>query len=234
MNKALLRNTIISSATHLLLICVLLGYSLISCRSHRAPRELIVFADFQPAAAATPAAAPDPAPVEKPIPTPPAPQSRPKAQKPKIEVNTNIVRRAETTRPKPQQKKLSAEEIRRMLNASVAQPASSGAQGHGADGGETTPYGWYLNQVRAIMYEAWEQPSASAVQRGSVAQVMLRVQQNGLIMQRKLLKPSGNAAMDRSVMAAVEKIERLPELPFGFGGAQKDITIDFELEQIAP
>jgi TonB family protein len=106
--------------------------------------------------------------------------------------------------------------------------------GSGSGSGEATPYGWYLAKVRAVMYDAWQQPSALAGKRGLVTRVLVRVRQDGQIVQKKMVDKSGNDLMDTSVMTAVESVKNLPELPFGFGGAYKDITIDFELEDTGP
>ncbi|MFH1969672.1 MAG: energy transducer TonB [Verrucomicrobiota bacterium] len=246
MKNAYLRNMMISVAVHVACVYVLIAFSLCSCHFRRPPKDLAFFVDFQPGPPPPPRPLPPPAstpvsePVDvpKPIPEPPKPKTTPpeNAKKPKIEISTNLVRRAApagvpaapgTKRPV---KQLSAAQIRRMLGtamASVGPPAGSGS-------GETTPYGWYLAQVRAVMYDAWQQPSALAGKHGLVTRVLVRVRQDGQIVRKKMVDTSGNGLMDTSVMTAVESVENLPELPFGFGGAYKDITIDFELEDTGP
>jgi len=113
--------------------------------------------------------------------------------------------------------------------ASVGTPA--GVPGSGT----ARPYGWYLAQVRAIMYDAWQQPSALAGKRGLVTRILIRIRQGWPdCPEKRWWLKSGNSLMDISVMTAVESVQNLPELPFGFGGAYKDITIDFELEDTGP
>jgi len=192
-------------------------------------------------------APPKPVDAPKPIPEPSKPKTTPteNAKRPRIEISTNLVRRAAIPGAKRPVKQLSAAQIRRMLGTAMASvgpsagvPASAGmpgtVYGTGSGSGEMTPYGWYLAQVRAIMYDAWQQPSALAGKRGLVTRVLVRVRQDGQIIQKKMVDTSGNGLMDTSVMAAVESVKNLPELPFGFGGAYKDITIDFELEDTGP
>jgi len=203
-------------------------------------------------------APPEPVDVPEPIPEPPKtelpkPKTTPTetSKKPKIEVSTNLVRRVApagaTAVPSAKRpvKQLSAAQIRRMLGTAVASvgaptgvPAPAGVPaavyGTGSGSGEATPYGWYLAQVRAVMYNAWQQPSALAGKRGLVTSILIRVRQDGQIIQKKMVDTSGNGLMDTSVMTAVESVKALPELPFGFGGAYKDITIDFELEDTGP
>ncbi|MFH1476643.1 MAG: energy transducer TonB [Verrucomicrobiota bacterium] len=249
MKNAYLRNIMISVTVHVACVYVLIAVSLTSCHARRLPKDLAFFVDFQPGPPPPPAAIPEAAPPEpldvpQPIPEPPAtelPKPTPikTTKKPKIEVSTNIIRRAAVPGAKRPVKKLSADQIRRMLGTAMASadapsagmPASAGA---GFGSGEATPYGWYLAQVRAIMYDAWDQPSALAGKRGLVTRVLIRVRQNGQIVHKKMIDPSGNGLMDNSVMTAIESVKNLPELPLGFGGDYKDITIDFELEDTGP
>ncbi|MDD5676522.1 MAG: TonB family protein [Kiritimatiellae bacterium] len=261
MKNAYLRNTMISVAVHVACVYVLIAFSLASCHSRRPPKDLAFFVDFQPGppppssvtAASEPEsvkaepAPPEPVDVPEPIPEPPKAES-PKPtpaeteKKPKIEVSTNIVRRTAAPGAKRPVKKLSASQISKMLGSAVASvntpsdgmPAAVYGAGSGSGAGEATPYGWYLAQVRAVMYNAWQQPSALAGKRGLVTSVLVRVRQDGRIIQKKMTDSSGNGLMDTSVMTAVESVNALPELPFGFGGAYKDITIYFELEDTGP
>jgi len=46
-----------------------------------------------------------------------------------------------------------------------------------------------------------------------------------------MVEASGNNLMDASVMTAAESVKDSPKLPTGFGGAYKDITIDFEFNE---
>lgn len=266
MKNVYLRNIIISTAVHVACMYVLVAFSLCSCHARRPPKDMTFFVDFEPgpppgsrppsgaSAVAEPEKAkaepeiPEPADIPKPIPEPQKSKTIPaeNTKKPKIEISTNLVRRAVAPGAKQPVKKLSADQIRRMLGSAMAGvpsagtsssagiPSQSGVYGNGSGSGASTPYGWYLAQVRAIMYDAWQQPSALAGKRGLVTRVMVRVQQDGRIVRKNMEESSGNGLMDTSVMTAVESVKNLPELPFGFGGAYKDITIDFELEDTGP
>ncbi len=264
MKNAYLRNMMISVAVHLACVYILIAFSLASCHARRPPKDLAFFVDFQPGPPPAPApvsavvqaqqapVAPEPADVPELIPEPPKREATPPkkittedVRKAKIEISTNLVRRAATGARRPA-KQLSTAEIRKMLGsavekvgasssgASVSAGVPAGVYGTGSGSGEATPYGWYLAQVRAIMYDAWQQPSLSAARRGLVTRVLIRVRQDGQIVQKKMDDSSGNELMDATVMKAVELVKSLPALPFGFGGEYKDITIDFELEDTAP
>lgn len=230
----LARNTLISAAVHVALILVWALFSISSCRLRRPPMEITTFVDFQPglpAARLTLPVAVAPAPAEIPdrIPEPAWTAVKPPPAKETVEISRKLIKRSQASDPAKPVRKLSAEEIRRMLGATLPTPPAAGASGAGPVAGPEQPYAWYLALVRATMYDAWQQPSALAGKRGLVASMLIRVRQDGEIIERRLLKGSGNALMDASVLNAVESVKKLPELPFGFGGNTKDLTIDFEL-----
>ncbi len=232
------RNTLRSAAVHGAIVLALLIWSVASCVKRRQPREITTFVDLQvePAAALpaqpepesepepepAPAAIPEPEPVKpKPAPKPapkPEPKPKPKPES-KVAVSRKLVRRDPAARQAP---KLTPEQIRNLLAAGV-KPAAAASGDPG--------FGWYLALVRNAMYDAWNQPSTLAGRRGLTTQITLRVQRSGIISERQLTRPSGNALMDQSAMQAAESVIRLPELPPGFGGDYKDITVDFELTE---
>lgn len=243
MNNAYLRTALISMAVHLFFVYTLIAFSLISWHRPRPRKDLMFIVHFQPGMPPGARAAPKPADTLALIREPSKTEPSKTAAKLKAAAKTNLVRKASSSSESRRPKKLSATQIRAMLESAVASvgpaPMSSGAgmpgEGAGSEGGAMTPYLWYLEQVRAIMYEAWQQPSALAGKQGLLARVLVRVQPDGQIILKKMLEPSGNSLMDDSVLAALEQVQALPEPPIGFGGVlHKDITIDFELEETVP
>lgn len=128
--------------------------------------------------------------------------------------------------------KLSESEIKKAfasslaLNASVKNSTGTGRASH--------PFGWYYSLVRAVMHDAWQQPSTLSAKIGLSTEVLVRIKRDGQVVQRKIIHPSGNALMDSSVMDAIGSVARLPEPPFGMGGSHADITINFVLTDAAP
>lgn len=225
MNRRFRRNLLVSSAVHLaLVVLMVLIPALLNWRVRRKPHELITYVDLQPPtpepAAVAPAPAPPPPPPRQEIPEPP---KEPAKKKP-IEKSTRRVPPPATPPPKP----LSAEEIRKLLEAGTRPPRSSALANTDA-----LP-AWYYALVRQTMYDAWAQPGGLSASAGLVTRVEIRVERGGGISRRTLVKPSGNRLMDESVMKAVNSVAQLPPLPPQFPGAYKDITIDFELTREAP
>jgi TonB family protein len=225
MNRELKRSGIISIAIHVIIITFLIVRSFVSCYRINA-RNISPFIDLQVGslgaqpkggAGAESAISQDDA-----FPVP--------AKKSSVEVSKKLVKRPAKISPK----KLSEKEIKHMLGEGVADNVSTvPAVGTGTGGGKYHPYALYLSQIRAIMYEAWQQPSSLIGQKGLVTDVEIRIQRDGQITSKKISTSSGNSQMDDSVLRALEKVERVPELPAGFGGSYQDITIDFELTELA-
>jgi len=226
MNRELKRKAVISVAVHTAVLVFLIIRSLVSCYRIDT-RNISPFLDVQmgaqPGGARGGGAAPA---VEKDDDAFPEP-----ARKKGVEVSKKLIKRPVKT----PLKKLSESEIKRMLGEGVASANTANTQpGLGGGGGGTYhPYALYLSQIRAIMYEAWQQPSSLIGKRGLITTVEIRVQRDGQITAKKISRPAGNALMDDSVGRAIESVTKVPELPPGFGGLYKDITIDFELTESA-
>ena len=232
MNRELKNKGIISIAVHVALIIFLIIRSFISC--HRVDtRNISPFIDLQMGSGGMPkdgggAAEPVATRQEDAFP------EQAKKSKGQVDVSKKLIKRSAKT---AQKKQLSENEIKKMLGEGVASSVSSlpgVGSGTGTGGGGTSiPFAWYYNQVKDAMYEAWQQPSSLIGQKGLVTTVEIRVQRDGQITGKKITTPSGNTQMDDSVLRALEAVTRLPTLPAGLGGLYKDISIDFELTDMA-
>ncbi len=236
MANPLARKAMLSAGLHALIIVGLLLGSLASCgvrvRRDLSPFDLQTIGRPGRAGGGEPApAAPAPAPVIKtedglevvkkipPAPPRPIKTSPPRAKQP----------------PPAPIKKYTQSDLRKILGSVVkdvggGSAAAGGASGAGSGGGPYDPLNWYYAMVRDAMYEAWQQPSALAGQQGLVATATIRVQRDGLIVKREVIRSSGNQLMDNSVLAAMESVKQLQALPPGFGGDYHDITIYFETQ----
>lgn len=232
MNKELKRKAYISVAIHAALILFLIIRSFISCHRIDA-RNISPFLDVQMGGGVSKGGgggASPPAAADKPDDSFPAPVKKPKSE--------TVAKKKDDKKPVSQptqpNKTLSENEIKKILSENLSgsvMPGPGAGSGTGGSGGTYSPFAWYYNQVRAAMYEAWQQPSALSGRRGMVTTVEIRVQRDGRITSRKIIKSSGNFLMDDSVMRALEAVSSLPALPAAMGGFYKDIIIDFELTE---
>ena len=110
------------------------------------------------------------------------------------------------------------EQLRRVLNSDIQ-------LGQGAALSEED---LYLDLVRQTMYKVWAQPTSVSID-GLVTKVDISLQLDGSISERRLVRPSGNATMDASVMKAANSVSRIPGLPGSFIQKHRTITVAFEL-----
>ncbi|MFT5241214.1 MAG: TonB family protein, partial [Candidatus Promineifilaceae bacterium] len=76
---------------------------------------------------------------------------------------------------------------------------------------------------------AWDQPSAEAAGDRRVM-VRLSFDANGTILSSKIVKPSGNAELDASVLAAVRSVPRVHGLSQRFLSSYASVSIEFKVE----
>ena len=214
------------SGVHAAAFVVLISYGFLSGCLRRAPDRVIpieFLVDVRPAASELAVDSPAPAPSPpRPAPAPqPAPPPRPPRQ---IQVNTNrVVRQATAPTPAPAPSSpnpLSAEEIRRLL-AEGAQ-ASDRTSIPDADGRG-------LALIRQTLYTAWEAPSRAAV-GDAEATLELHLGTGGVVQSVRLVRPSGNPALDDSVLQVANRIGRIHGLPSGFVERRPRVTIAFSVE----
>jgi TonB family protein len=225
MKDRLRRSFVFSTTVHAVVLLLIVVVPAITRLIHRPRPKDIMMVDLLNALPALPVPAPQEAVTETKTTPEPAPKEKiPEiAEKPKIKINTNRVKRATVQQAPPSKKPpLTAAEIRKLLSAGIPQ----GGSGGGGGGGEADAMTWYYALVRATMYEAWEPPSA-ATTMGLQVQVMIRVQRDGTITERTLRRGSGNDQMDASAMRAVQSVTRLKPLPPEVPGSSLDITITF-------
>lgn len=159
----------------------------------------------------------------KSVPTPAPPTSEPKIAEPlpkkKIEVSKKRVKRT-PSKPAPEPSGLTREEIKKVLAARANVDENSASV-------QSDFPTWYYLLVHDAMHRAWKQP-AGLSGLGVSAQALIRVQRDGSISRRTLIKSSRNRIMDDSVMQAVQSVSRLKALPAQYKGAYKDITVNFQ------
>jgi protein TonB len=207
----------------LLLIVPLLFHWLVRPRK----KELITYIDMQFAAPPSAVAAVAPAP---PAPLPPPP-SRDIPEPPKIKKPAEIKKsEKKITRPDtpPPPKPMTPEEIRKLLARDLPTTPAPGAVA-----GNPSELAWYYELVKQRMYQAWTQPGELSGAAGLQTEVSIRVERDGAIIRREMVRSSGNATMDDSVMKAVQSVSRLKPLPEAIPGRFKDITVVFELSGAA-
>lgn len=213
----------------LVVLLLLVSPALTRCMKPK-PKEKVIFVEMVAPAPPAPLPTPTPPVPEPPKPKPPEPEPpkpepkpEPKLKRPdEIKPQTNrVVRRQDqpVIKPPPVRTPTAAElaqQFRSSLPTSPSAPATTGTP---------SEMGSYYGTVQRILYQAWQQPPGVA---GLSAQVSIRIARDGNITQRNMVRGSGNATMDASVMSALRSVSSLPRLPASFDGAFHDVTITFE------
>ena len=181
---------------------------------HPRPQEIVQFVEFvsEPGTAAeSPILVTAPPPVKQPVVEAPKPEPAPAPEKPKwkpakvIRQNKRVTPRPVKTQPT--QKRISASDIQKALGAA----------------GTVSPFAAYYNTVKQRMYGVWQVPVAAPI--GLSAQGVITIGADGAVSNRRLLRPSGNAAFDQSIQKALNTVQRLPAPPANL--PSRTITIEF-------
>ncbi len=160
-----------------------------------------------------------PKPHESKPPTPPPPY--PKTPKQPFQKGRRL--EAPPSPPSPTAPPLTPEEIRRLLDLG-ATPGNRTVIPSGDD--------LYFEIIRRTLYRAWQQPASAPPQLK--VEVELTFSTAGEILARRMLRPSGHAEMDRSVMEAVQSVVRIDGLPPAFLARRRSVTVAFQLTAASP
>ena len=188
----------------------------------------------QPAPAPPPARVPDPAPR-------PEPSIDPRARK--IETSGTLVSRSgDSDAQKKAKADAQAKEQARIdaRNAAVARALSLAASSIGkgsssmavempgpGGGGET--YANFLQAVKSIYSKAWIVPDG-ATDNDATVMVSVTIARNGDVVQHRIIRSSGNPAVDQSVQTTLEAVRHAVPLPEDAKETQRTVTINFNVK----
>ncbi|MBP7951188.1 MAG: TonB family protein [Verrucomicrobiales bacterium] len=147
---------------------------------------------------------------------------------------------AEPPPARPMRAPASTAPVPASLSAAARVPAA--AQGHspspilhddGTGGGsaaDADAIAAYHEKLQRLFEGRWRQPQGiSGLTDAPTARIALTILADGAIAARKLVHPSGNAAVDASALAAAESVTRTDPLPRELGVASYRVLIKFVL-----
>ena len=183
----------------------------------------------------TPTPAPKPAPTPRPKPTPaPTPKPKPATPAPKPAANTTPAPKKKPTptiaklaTPKPGAKNTTPKITdfaapatgtgsAKTTNASGSGDATAAGKkgGPGAAGGSTASLTSYFAKVEPQIHREWKPPqTVVSNSREVIANVRLRVAADGTVELLKLVQPTGNVEVDRSIEQALDRVKKLERPP---------------------
>lgn len=147
----------------------------------------------------------------------PTPEHEPERKR---KIERSKIRIIRGSKERPARKQLSEKEIKKLL----AQGAKAGDHTSIPDDDARC-----FEIVRQALYGAWVQPSAEEA-AGAVAEASIRLRRDGIVVDRNLVRKSGNPVLDASVMQALHSIRRIAGLSSAFVNRHEVITVSFEIE----
>ena len=192
---------------------------------------------------------PVPEPVKEVKPTQPDPNAvepspEPKRRKPEVSTK-QVIRRPDTSKTSKSSTAKSAADAEarqladarrraaaligataRSLRDDIAPGTSLEAFGPGG-GGEV--YASYDQVVRSIYWHAWTPPEETASDE-AVTKATVNIASDGTVLSARIIKPSGDASVDRSVQRALDRVTFIAPFPEGAKDKQRTYTINFNLK----
>ena len=150
------------------------------------------------------------------------------------------LRKRQVKRAKEEQKakeRQAETEQRRTASARVAALRSQLAQQESVGGSAVTAVGVqrvrlmaYQQSLRDKIIETWILPLSAEQRRNLQATAQFQVMRNGDVMQLELVKPSGNALFDASLLRAIRRASPLPSLPDDYALDSLEVVMRFRAD----
>lgn len=113
--------------------------------------------------------------------------------------------------------------------ANSIKPSSSTAVEAYGPGGGGEVYMSYDQFVRGVYWRAWEPPEDTASD-DSIARATVTIASDGKVTFFRITKPSGDAAVDRSVLRALERVKFVAPFPKGAKDRERTYNLNFNLK----
>lgn len=91
--------------------------------------------------------------------------------------------------------------------------------------GVKSEFGWYDNQIKQLMEEAWKFPFG--LDPGLSAGIQIRIEKNGVISRVALARSSGNSTLDEAAVAAATGVKKVPPVPDGLSSGAIERTLSY-------
>lgn len=114
----------------------------------------------------------------------------------------------------------------RALRNDIAPGTTIEALGPGG-GGEV--YASYDQVVQSVYWHAWTPPQDTATD-AAITKASVTIASDGTVLSAHIIKPSGDASVDRSVQQTLEKVTFIHAFPEGAKDKQRTYTIKFDLK----
>ncbi len=210
---------------HVVIISTILLWYLVVDFFRPEPPQIITVSLYTPPVNPGPPAYTPPMPKPKTTTKRPEKKKKPKkkwkpAKKIKVSRELVYVKPKISSKPRPLVKPMSKQKLLAFLNQNRVKIRSNTRS--------TGIIQSYENSVGAYLYQLWDTPDKSVLgNRRPEVKIMLNIAADGRLLNAKILKSSGVAAMDKSVKKLLRKIKYLP----ASGSGSRKITLILEVTE---
>ncbi len=96
-------------------------------------------------------------------------------------------------------------------------------------GGGGEVYAPYDQAVQSVYWHAWRPPEDTASD-AAITKATVTIASDGTVLSARIIKPSGDATVDRSVQQALDRVTYVAPFPEGAKEKQRTYTIKFDLK----
>ncbi len=161
---------------------------------------------------------PEPKPVEKPT----------VSQKPKIQINTQLViRTAPKNPPTADNSRQNARAFRNALRNLKSNLTSDTTVD--LPGNSSTAYANYADAVKSIYEQAWTLPADTASDDANT-KASVTIASDGTVISARIIAPSGDANVDASIQRTLERVTFIAPFPKGAPEKERTYIINFNLK----
>lgn len=108
--------------------------------------------------------------------------------------------------------------------------AKSGSPGTGAIGSLSMRI--YQETVKSHIQDNWTYPPAMQNRKDLEVTVLLKVKEDGTILEKEFVKKSRDSIFDQSVLKAIERSNPIPSFPEGYEKSYEEFEINFTLKDL--
>jgi len=153
-----------------------------------------------------------------------------------IRISTNlVVRKGSSSKSRGDSGKIASNQIADQLNSAI-QNIGAGLTSGGLHINDVPGFGGggpamvnYTQLIMNIFDRAWTPPSEIA-DENLITEVSIVIHRTGKVTSTRILKRSGNAAMDASVLKAIESVRSVPPFPSEARDFERTFIIEFNLK----
>lgn len=206
-----------------------------------------------PAPTVVPPTPTPPAPTPTPVVTPPTPAPTPekiepvKPPKETVKPDLTPVEKPSVTKPQPPKINLKLTERTVTKNSSPATPAPpdnsravrsalralrnnlSSATSIDMPGNSSASAANYAQVVKSVYEQAWTPPDDTASDDANI-KVRVTIARDGTVISARVIGPSGDASVDKSVRSTLERVQFIAPFPSGSTDRERSYIINFNLK----